>query len=120
MNSKNNSPDFRDRRVHPRFNVNGRIPGSFVVKDQSDTVFMCIDISKFGLGIILDKQVDRGEEIVWNYDESEQIILKVMWVAPTEEAGLNMYHCGLYQTTEAIDLTTIVEDLLDDLSLEGE
>ena len=75
-------PLFKEKRFSPRKKLTGLMPGKLSVSD-SDQPLSCrpVDVSRNGLGIIMDAQLKVSTELRLDAGD-KSIILKVAWSQP--------------------------------------
>lgn len=73
---------FKERRLTQRQRLTGLLPGRLVRKsDGTDLACKPIDVSRNGLGILLDKELTPGEEVTLMVRDNP-IVLQVAWIQP--------------------------------------
>jgi hypothetical protein len=69
---------LKERRLNTRRKLTGLLPGKIIREsDGSDVSCRPVDISKDGLGILTETQLEEGDVLV--LQASSDISLKVMW-----------------------------------------
>lgn len=100
-----------DRRRHRRYSITGKVPGKILAADAEEIVFIAVDVSRYGLGIIVDRPIANGAIVNYQIDSRKSIPLQVKWVVGPvieDEDMEEVYRCGLHVTDERIDLEEIL------------
>lgn len=104
----------RERRQFIRYALTGELPGRLT--NQSGVVFnvVTVDVSRRGLGLLLDPAPEVGETLILTLEGRGGLIpLEVRWSAVHHEfdslPGLqSMRRCGLQAMDRKIDLVTVL------------
>lgn len=70
---------FKERRISERQRLTGLLPGRMVRKlDGADIAVKPIDVSRNGLGILVAKELEPGEELILMIPGSP-LVLQIAW-----------------------------------------
>lgn len=105
----------RERRQFVRYALTGELPGRLT--NEAGTVFnvVTVDVSRHGLGLLLDPAPDEDEKLVLTLEgpRGGNVLLEVRWSTIQHEfdslPGLqSMRRCGLLVLDRKIDLVTVL------------
>lgn len=111
-----------NKRKDLRQPVTGRLPGKLVGEENSELLHVLVDVSKYGLGIISESPISKGEIITLNLEGTSEspIRLQVKWTMPVTLPGRNepATRCGLLMLNRFVDLERMLQRF-DTVQFEG-
>lgn len=96
---------LKERRLNTRRKLTGLLPGK-MLRESTSVEIACrpVDISKDGLGILTEAQLDEGDMIILESDQN--IYLKIMW-KKQDYGKANLYRYGVVTIDDKINLEEI-------------
>lgn len=112
MNDQNS-----DQRSQPRYHLSGPLPGIWLSQDGQPLEILPVDVSKIGLGLLIDPAPRAGDIIIWQTQHpNESFEFKVIWTITPREASLpnmeSLRRCGLVLQTPRGDLLEVCSNFL--------
>jgi hypothetical protein len=107
------APNQPERRRHKRFAVMGKLPAKIYNKNGDLLTYIVVDVSKRGLGLLVDEKVSRNETVLVRFDivKIKDTEMTVRWAVESDDHGLGfdtpVYRCGLEVISDDNDLETI-------------
>ncbi len=102
-------PLFKERRFNPRRGLTGLLPGKLIVS-ATGRALSCrpVDVSRDGMGIIVDEQLAPGTEVELHMAEGS-LLLKVAWGQP-DFGRRDLFRYGLVSLERHADLERLFAD----------
>lgn len=103
-------PLLKEKRLSDRNKLSGLLPGRLTIENiKPNTICRPIDVSKHGLGIIIQAMVKEGMNATLEYiskGESNIVRLEVVWAKP-DFGKQDLYRAGLATIDQNVDLEQI-------------
>ncbi|MDB2447096.1 PilZ domain-containing protein [bacterium] len=97
---------LKERRLNTRRRLTGLLPGKIVdTKKEEDVSCRPVDISKDGIGILTEDQLEQGD-ILNLMGPDLQVELKVMW-KKQDYGKQSLFRYGLVTTDNSVNLENI-------------
>ena len=112
MHSSEVSAD--NRRRYKRFTVNGKVSGDLLKENGEALTFFIIDVSKKGLGLLVDSELAENEKLSFKLDnECKELSCLVRWAINQRQDFDQIFddpicRCGV----EVVDNDKDIEDML--------
>ena len=93
-----------ERRRSGRENLTGALPGAIKIKGDEDPLHVKpIDVSDQGLGVLMDRPLRPGTEVIIDGLDTE-LEFEVVWYKKESNGGPETYHHGLLLKSRDINL----------------
>ena len=103
-------PQQSERRRSDRESLTGALPGAIRLKgDEEPLQVKPIDVSEQGLGVLMDRPLRPGTEIVIENDQ-EVLEFEVVWYKKEPGPGPEAFHHGLLLKTRNINLIEVFKN----------
>ena len=76
-----------ERRKHQRFAVTGKLPLQLVLDDGTELIYFPVDISKYGVGLLLERKFDGGQKLSFKFtdDKHSAVTMDVRYAIPKDK-----------------------------------